>query len=152
MQRTINSARNPKYVDRQHTMIDIEVDFDELDEEYIWYTLTSHDEMPHGQTLRANTLAGLYGPITPWSMPDNITGADALDLLRYARNKKLAEADFIEQPTVWNALTAEKQAEWTSYKQALRNMPQTHSNPEWGWDDDGEISVPHNFSWPVKPS
>lgn len=59
--------------------------------------------------------------------------------LRSQRNKKLQESDIMMFPDRWNFMTPEKQTEWTVYRQALRDLPQTTT----------DVFGPIN--WPVKP-
>ena len=62
------------------------------------------------------------------------------DVVRKARNKALSECDYIELPSY----TAADKADWLSYRQALRDMPQTYSNLE---KPEGHP----DFSFPDKP-
>lgn len=54
--------------------------------------------------------------------------------LRKTRNELLAESDLYVLPDRWNTYTEEKKAEWTAYRQALRDLPETVIdvfNPVW---------------------
>lgn len=69
------------------------------------------------------------------------------------RNRKLIDCDWTQLPDC--QLSDSKKAEWTTYRQALRDIPNTlrsHSN----YVSD-EASNPYNgtimnWSWPTKPS
>ena len=64
-------------------------------------------------------------------------------LAKYARDERdrklQSQVDpLISNPLRWAGLSAEKQSEWTAYRQALLDVPQ-------------QAGFPHNVVWPVKP-
>ena len=148
--RTINSARNPQWADYDQTMIDLEVDFDELDEVYVPFTAMANDCEPHGVTLWNNAVNGDYGAIAAYTPPADITGDEAMRMLRGERDNLLAQTDWVETPTYWATLTTEKQSEWYTYRNALRNLPATYPNPSWVYDAQG-IGSWSGVTWPTKP-
>jgi hypothetical protein len=58
--------------------------------------------------------------------------------LRKTRDKLLAESDIFVLPDRWNSYTEEKKTEWSNYRQALRDLPET-------------VVDVFNPIWPVKP-
>lgn len=58
--------------------------------------------------------------------------------IRLMRSTLLAESDSRVLPDRWAVMTPEKQQEWTVYRQALRDIPQTFATPE-------------EVVWPTKP-
>jgi len=59
--------------------------------------------------------------------------------VRSDRNARLAEVDAIAGNALrWADLTSAKQAEWSTYRQALLDVPQ-------------QSGFPHNVTWPTKP-
>lgn len=60
------------------------------------------------------------------------------DAVRKRRDQLLAESDVYVLPDRWAAMTPEQQQVWTDYRQALRDMPQTFSDPA-------------EVVWPLKP-
>lgn len=70
MKITINSAANPKWANADHTAIDLDVDFEHLDEETVRFTATPYDIMPHGVYLYQQALMGTYGPIAAYENPN----------------------------------------------------------------------------------
>lgn len=58
--------------------------------------------------------------------------------LREERNRKLIESDWTQLPSINSALSPEKIAEWESYRQALRDLPNT-------------VDEDLNFEWPALP-
>jgi len=150
--RTINSVRNLQWANKEHTMIDMEVDFDELDEEYVPFTaVETGDPEPHTAVLWANAIAGVYGPIAEWIPPEDVTGVHAMERVRSIRDSLLAETDYIEMPTRWSRLTTEQQEEWSTYRNALRDLPATYPNVELKWDADYTDTEWFNIVWPTKP-
>lgn len=149
--RTINSARNPKWVDEANTAIDLEVDFDELDEAYVPFTAAQYDAETWGRTLYQNAINGDYGAIAAWQTPPNMTGDDAMQEVRARRNALLAETDYIEIPTKWATLTTAKQAEWTTYRNSLRDLPSTYPSAEFRWSSADNDYILFNLTWPTKP-
>ena len=59
----IARARNPQWVDANHNMINLEVDFAPLDEEWLPYTCSPTDVVEHSRELYQRCLAGEFGPI-----------------------------------------------------------------------------------------
>ena len=68
-----------------------------------------------------------------WVLNPDLASADVLT----ARNKLLFSTDWTQIPN--NPLTSEKQAEWATYRQELRDIPQ-------------QSGYPYNVVWPVAPA
>ena len=64
MEFTITAARNPQWVDSNHNRIDLEVNFAELEEEWLPYTADPLDVCEHSRTLYAKAVAGDYGQVS----------------------------------------------------------------------------------------
>ena len=64
MEFTITAAGNPQWVDSNHNRIDLEVNFAELEEEWLPYTADPLDVCEHSRTLYANAVAGDYGQVS----------------------------------------------------------------------------------------
>ena len=62
--RTVNNVRNLVWLNDAHTAFDCEVDFDELDENYVPFTATATDVEAHGRAIFADGVGGAYGAIT----------------------------------------------------------------------------------------
>lgn len=67
---------------------------------------------------------------------DAISKEEALTGLRYMRDIYLKESDYSMYPDV--PMSDEKRAEWTAYRQALRELPANTKNPK-------------KPIWPIKP-
>jgi len=63
---TIVDARNPKWAHPDHNKIDLEVNFEELPEEYIPFTADPTDEVAHGRELYTRAAAGEFGEIAEY--------------------------------------------------------------------------------------
>ena len=150
MIRTVVEVRNVHWADYAQTMIDMEVNFQELDEDFVPFTAIPNDEFTHGVTLYNNAVNGDYGPIAAYTPPANITGDQAMAMLRAERNQKLDETDYIEMPTRWAALSEADQTAWTTYRNALRNLPADYPNPSYVYDAQGNGTW-SNVTWPTQP-
>ena len=64
MHYTITEARNPQWVDSDHNRIDLEVNFGELEEEWLSYTCAPTDVCEHSRTLYSKAVAGDYGQVS----------------------------------------------------------------------------------------
>ena len=72
----ISRARNPQWTDENHNMIDLEVDFAPLDEEWLPYTCSPNDVVEHSRELYRRALAGEFGDIareTQYTVEDRWT-------------------------------------------------------------------------------
>lgn len=60
------------------------------------------------------------------------------EAVRTRRDQLLTESDVYVLPDRWVALTPEQQTAWSEYRQALRDIPQTYTDPA-------------DVIWPTKP-
>lgn len=65
--------------------------------------------------------------------------ARAWEKLRERRLSALSESDVYVLPDRWESYTAEKKLEWSSYRKALRDLPENTTDP-------------FNPVWPIKPT
>ena len=77
-----------------------------------------------------------------------IVASEALDLLRYFRDKKLNECDWVVTKAQETGTTVSD--EWKNYRQALRDLPSS-ANPKF-LDTDEDNLDSTSFTWPTKPS
>ena len=61
---TITAAKDPVWVDSNHNRIDLQVNFAELEEEWLPYTADPLDVCEHSRTLYAKAVAGDYGQVS----------------------------------------------------------------------------------------
>jgi len=152
VERTINSARNPRWANYKKTSIDLEVDFDEFDEEYVPFNAHPDDIVSWGPELYNRAVAGEFGEIAEWTPPDDIVGEEAKQCLRNIRDQLLlTEVDpLVTNPLRWDALSAEKQQEWKDYRQALLDLPSQTSAYQ-TWDAATNHTDWVNLTMPTKP-
>jgi len=129
--------RNAKYIDS--TRIDCEIEHPEFG--WIPYTLDPADTdmtVDNNVLLAAMASAGdvaAYVPPTQAELDEAAARA-----VRGERDMRLAtEVDPIAGNALrWAALSAEEQAAWAVYRQALLDVPE-------------QAGFPHDVAWPVKP-
>ena len=132
MKRTLKSARNPVWANKDQTAIDVLVVFEEIPEE-LPFTATPNDTHEHGRNLYAEILAGNYGEIAPY--PEAREAAN----IRFIRDELLLALDaIVSNPLRWASFSQETQQAYTVYRQALLDVPQ-------------QAGFPWNVTWPTKP-
>jgi hypothetical protein len=129
--------RNAKYID--DTRIDCEIEHPTHG--WIPYTLDPADTdmtIDNSALLAAMTSAGDVAAYVPPTQAE--LGEIASQVVRAERDMKLAsEVDPIAGNALrWAALSAEEQAAWAAYRQALLDVPQ-------------QSGFPHNVTWPTRP-
>lgn len=153
IERTINSARNPKWANYHKTSIVIEVDFDELDEEYVEFNAHPDDIVSWSVELYNRSIAGEFGPIGEFEPPPGITGEEAMERLRKYRDSLLTNNvdPIVTNPLRWNDLTEEKQQEWKDYRQALLDLPANNPSAYLGYNVETERPDWMDLTLPTKP-
>lgn len=75
--------------------------------------------------------------------PEEIAERDASHMshLREERNQKLASSDWTQASDHSSPLSADKKAEWETYRQALRDLPAVADMTKW----------PGEHKWPTEP-
>ena len=58
-----SQVKNPVWANAEHTMIDCEVDFGHLDDEFVPFTADPTDKMEYSKTIFDECVAGQYGVI-----------------------------------------------------------------------------------------
>jgi len=115
-------AKNPQWADSDHTMIDLIIKWDTIDEE-LPFSATAEDVEAHGREIYNNALAGEYGEIAEY-VPVVLSAKELADSIRAERNNLLAETD-------WMAMQDRtmSQAE-KDYRQALRDITDQPTFPD----------------------
>ena len=132
----ITEYRNAKVLEADGSRIDVQINHPDYG--WIDYTLDAHDT---DMTIDNDALLTLIGddkePFTPLTAEQK--KAELADAARMHRNFLLGEMDSIlSNPLRWNAMSSDDQAAWTTYRQALLDVPQQSGFPE-------------TISWPTKP-
>jgi len=140
---TYTNARNPKWGDIEQTVIEIEVNFDHLNEEYVLFSANPMDTATHGVEIYNRAVAGDFGAIADYTPPADITGEDAMAMLRAERDALLTSSDWMVLPdrTPTDAQLA--------YRQALRDLPANYPNAYKTWDEASLNYVWADVTWPT---
>jgi len=62
-------VKNPQWANAEHTLINCEVDFDDLREELVPFTAVASGDYPHSHQIFAECIAGQYGEIAEYIAP-----------------------------------------------------------------------------------
>ena len=127
-------AKNPRWVNSEHTMIDLEIKWDAINEE-LPFTASPVDVEAHGRAIFDMAGAGQFGEVAEYVPPPPPTTEERAAAARGERNALLAATDWTQAADVPQA-TKDK---WAPYRQALRDVP-------------GQSGFPTNIRWPVKPN
>ena len=127
--------RNPVYIKSDNSLIDLEINHDVHG--WIPYTLFRGDETSEFDTttLWDEVVAG---SVTAYAAPSNsVLYAE----LRSTRDTLLSDSDWTQVGDLVSsgAMTADKLAEWKTYRQSLRDLPANTSDPS-------------SITWPTKPT
>lgn len=136
MKLNLKYANNPKWVDQAHTIIDLTVRFEEIDED-LPFTATPNDTEEHGRDIYARAIAGEFGVIAEWTPP---TTEQLAENARGQRDNLLFEVDsIVGNPLRWASFSQAQQSTWANYRQALLDVPQ-------------QAGFPNTINWPTKPT
>ena len=161
---TYTNVRNPVWGNKQKTYIECEVNWDHVDwEEWSPCGVMGSGDDHHIHEIFNRCVAGDFGEIGAFVVPDDIPstfGDDGLQpaidfFIRSHRNDLLNESDVEMLSDRYHAMTAEKQQEWTAYRQTLRDMPNdpAYSSMRGVFNEDtNEFEPTVTINWPTKPS
>lgn len=136
MKLNLKYANNPKWADQAHTIIDLTVRFEEIDED-LPFSATPNDTEEHGRDIYARAIFGEFGVIAEWTPP---TTEQLAANARGQRDNLLFEVDsIVGNPLRWASFTTEQQTAWANYRQALLDVPQ-------------QAGFPNTINWPTKPT
>tara|TARA_B100001248_G_C27386278_1_gene459834 strand:- start:1578 stop:1994 length:417 start_codon:yes stop_codon:yes gene_type:complete len=133
---SITEYRNAKVMNADGSIINVEINTP--NDGWVPYTLNTADT---DTTIDNSALLTLIGDdkeaFTALTAEQN--EAELAEAARMHRNFLLGEMDSIlSNPLRWNAMSSDKQAEWTTYRQALLDVP-------------AQSGFPETISWPTKP-
>lgn len=150
--KTYTQVRALKWANPEHTLLDMEVNFDHEDDEWVPFTTMANEVEAHGAELYNRAIAGDFGPIEAWTAPADLSSSESLELLRDRRTAMLEETDYIEMPTKWATLTTAQQTAWATYRNALRDLPANYPNAILGYNTTTHEDEWRNVTWPTKPT
>ena len=130
-------AKDPIWANAEHTMIDLTIKLDAIDEE-LPFTASPNDCEEHGRAIFAAAQAGEYGSVAEYIPPPPPSDEELAAQARTKRNQFLADSDWTQLPDARNAMGTDKAAEWDTYRQALRDITE-------------QAGFPREIEWPTKP-
>jgi len=122
--------------DKQH--INCKVKFAEFNEIHP-FTASITDIEDHGVNIYNDIVSGKYGPIGDYVPPPPPTTEELWRRVRDRRDALLTQSDILVLPDRWVTYTTEKQNALSVYRQTLRDLPETQTDP-------------NNITWPVPPT
>lgn len=134
---TITEVRNAASLRSDNLYMDVEIDHP--DHGWIPYTIDPEDQ---DTTIDNDAVMSLIGDnFTAYVAPTQAELDAALaSEVRSDRDARLAEVDAIAGNALrWADLTSAEQAEWSTYRQALLDVPQ-------------QAGFPNDVVWPVRPT
>ena len=133
---TITEVRNAVSLQADNLRMDVEINHPQHG--WIPYTLDSADT---DTTIDNDAVMALIGTdFTAYVAPTQaeLDAAEAASV-RADRDYRLVEVDAIAGNALrWDALDADTQTAWATYRQALLDVPQ-------------QAGFPHDITWPTKP-
>lgn len=133
------NVKNPKWANQEHTLIDCEVDFDDLDDVFVPFTANPLDTgNPSSKQIFDECVAGDYGVVAEY-VPYVPTQEELAAQVRAQRDALLQKLDsIVGNPLRWASFTTEQQTAWANYRQALLDVPQ-------------QAGFPNTINWATKP-
>ena len=133
---TITEVRNAVSLQSDNLRMDVEINHPQHG--WIPYTVDPADT---DTTIDNDAVMALIGTDFAAYVPftqEELDAALAAEI-RADRDGRLAEVDAVAGNALrWADLTSDKQAEWSTYRQALLDVPQ-------------QADFPHNITWPTEP-
>lgn len=71
LQSTLTSLKNPRWADAEHTAIDCEITTSQFGDEVLPFTASPNDVEPHGRSIFAKLVAGVFGNIEEFVPEEN---------------------------------------------------------------------------------
>lgn len=117
-------VKNPVWANPEHTIIDCEVDFDDLPEEFVPFTANPYDTSNTASVEIFNDcVAGKYGVVAEYVAPPVIP--PTAEANKSMASLLLQQTDWVNQPDVYDpTLTPHllNRDEFITYRSALRNI------------------------------
>ena len=84
-------VKNPQWANAEHTSINCEVNFDDINEELVPFTAVACDDYEHSHQIFAECVAGQYGEIAEYVAPPVIEYTQPPALTKEELMQKLLE-------------------------------------------------------------
>jgi hypothetical protein len=72
-----SQVKNPVWANEEHTLIDCEVDFGHLDDDFVPFTADPNDVMEYSKTIFDECVEGQYGAIAEYVAPPTLVSPPA---------------------------------------------------------------------------
>jgi hypothetical protein len=134
------TVRNPYWANAEQTVINCEVDFDDLIEEFVPFSASESGMYDHEKEIFQKAKAGAFGEVAAYTPPPPLTTEQKADMARFYRDQMLKELDaLVSNPLRWNSFSEETKQNLAQYRQALLDVP-------------SQAGFPDNVNWPTPPS
>jgi len=134
------TVKNCKWENAEQTIINCEVDFDDLDKEFVPFSATADAMYDHEKEIFNRAVAGEFGPVAAYAPPPPPTREELADRARFIRDEELKKLDaLVSNPLRWNGFSEQTKQALADYRQALLDVPQQSGFPE-------------NINWPTAPT
>lgn len=131
--------KNPIWANAEHTVINCEVDFDDLKEEFVPFSADLKDSYAHTKQIFNECVEGKWGDIAEF-LPYVPTTEEIAANARGQRDTLLQELDsIVGNPLRWASFSTDQQTELANYRQSLLDVPQ-------------QTGFPDTVDFPVKPT
>lgn len=119
-------VKNCKWANAEHTMLDCEVNFSILKEEFVPFTAVAEGDTEHAHNIFARAIAGEFGDIEEYTPPPELTAEEKAFYIRADRDRLLQQSDWTQLPDVPPTL----KSVWSTYRQQLRDITEQSGFPE----------------------
>jgi hypothetical protein len=132
-------VKNLIWSNAEHTVINCEVDFDDLKEEFVPFSADLNDSYDHTKQIFNECVEGKWGEIAEFK-PYVPTTEELAAQARGQRDDLLQQLDsIVGNPLRWASFSTDKQTELANYRQELLDVPQ-------------QTGFPNTVDFPVKPT
>lgn len=134
-----SQVKNPVWANAEKTLIDCQVNFDALSEDFVLFTASPNDSTQYGPEIFAACVSGIYGPIGDYAPPVQ-PGPPTESQNKNKAVQLLTKTDWVNQPDVIDPNVNPhllNHADFITYRAALRAIA---VNPQ-----------PGDLVWPTKP-
>lgn len=121
---TYTVVKNLKWANSNNTLLSCTVKFDFLDEE-VPYSTTADSDTDYGREIFEKAVNGDFGPISAYNRNIN----SEWNVVRFKRDNFLKDSDYTQLPDVQSTMSTSKKTEWLNYRQQLRDITSTFSDP-----------------------
>ena len=127
-------VKNCMWANSEQTIINCDVNFEHLEEEFVPFSATANTKEPHVLEIFNRALSGDFGVVAPYVPPPPPTVETLALIARATRDRLLVATDWTQLPDVPQAT----KDIWTTYRQQLRDITE-------------QAGFPTDIVWPIAP-